>query len=951
MDRNRTLSTLLLFVICLLSNGKSEDDGPVFFEEWENIKGKEIKDLTESDRYPDKANKSGHQTHLGLEKEYFAKRHEMGMRMRTYLMAPLTGKYFFYTACDDTCRLFLSSDDSPANKQVIVNQESYTAINSMAWRSPPQELVAGSLYYMELLYKESDGENYANVSMERPDGKFESPIGEEHLRRNAHRTDRGLVFYEEWSGEGSQISNLTRDKNYPMNATVNGHVTTMQIKNEPFSMRRQYGVRMRAYFLAPLTGSYTFYTTCDDSCQLFLSTDVNPKTKRMIIDQPEKASVNSRKRSSQAQTLVEGKLYYMELLFKAGDDDNHAEVSVLRPDGKREEPLSEGNFRLHARGLDLPGKDCVTEGDENFPNYVNCKRFTQTEKLEVVRSALQELQWKLKNTSNPSETELKETMKTAGRKITFLLEDPRDDPGIPQDPANSNLGWEVTREVEELGGLVAEVANISSPLSVEYPSVILQIKELDEDFTFPDPSQKPSFSSGDEIRIKQASKSGKIVVFSALYKNLESILQRNISSIDGDGDDAKSRYFLNSRIITSFMVPHPPRMDRGGVNIRLDHTQFKGSSHKAAMMCAFWNFSSHGANNSMGSWSSHGCRVDQDSSDANKTACLCDHLTHFAVLMKVTADPEPLPEGHTRALQSITYIGCAMSLIGEMLTVLAITGLRLTRSETNIIHLHLVIALALSQLFFLAGIGATSNKGLCKFIAVALHFFNLVAFCWMLVEGVWLYFMVVRVFDTGYNRIKRYIIAAWTLPVVIVIVTLASSFDGYGTEHSCWLSVERGTIWGFVIPVLIIVLTNGTILGMVVREILQLHTPANADDNKLSTVRSGVKSAMVLLPILGVTWVFGVLAVNSYTLVFQYLFAIFNSMQGFFIFVFHCLLNSEVRKAFYRKKQIWSESHLFHSNSQSPPHKYDSEACKESQSTSMEKRPHSSTSTSKIVLK
>ncbi|EDO32429.1 predicted protein [Nematostella vectensis] len=848
-----------------------QDDGPVFFEEWENIKGKEIKDLTESDRYPDKANKSGYQTHLGLEKEYFAKRHEMGMRMRTYLMAPLTGKYFFYTACDDTCRLFLSSDDSPANKQVIVNQESYTAINSMAWKSPPQELVAGSLYYMELLYKESDGENYANVSMERPDGKFESPIGEEHLRRNAHRTgavvgvvvngldDRGLVFYEEWSGaKGSQISNLTRDKNYPMNATVNGHVTTMQIKKEPFSMRRQYGVRMRAYFLAPLTGSYTFYTTCDDSCQLFLSTDVNPKTKRMIIDQSEKASVNSRKRSSQAQTLIEGKLYYMELLFKAGDDDNHAE-------------------------------------------------------LEVVRSALQELQWKLKNTSNPSETELKETMKTAGRKITFLLEDPRDDPGIPQDPANSNLGWEVTREVEELGGLVAEVANISSPLSVEYPSVILQIKELDEDFTFPDPSQKPSFSSGDEIRIKQASKSGKIVVFSALYKNLESILQRNISSIDGDGDDAKSMYFLNSRIITSSMVPHPPRMDRGGVNIRLDHTQFKGSSDKAAMMCAFWNFSSHGANNSMGSWSSHGCRVDQDSSDANKTACLCDHLTHFAVLMKVTADPEPLPEGHTRALQSITYIGCAMSLIGEMLTVLAITGLRLTRSETNIIHLHLVIALALSQLFFLAGIGATSNK------------------------GVWLYFMVVRVFDTGYNRIKRYIIAAWTLPVVIVIVTLASSFDGYGTEHSCWLSVERGTIWGFVIPVLIIVLTNGTILGMVVREILQLHTPANADDNKLSTVRSGVKSAMVLLPILGVTWVFGVLAVNSYTLVFQYLFAIFNSMQGFFIFVFHCLLNSEVRKAFYRKKQIWSESHLFHSNSQSPPHKYDSEACKESQSTSMEK--------------
>ncbi|CAH1800168.1 unnamed protein product, partial [Owenia fusiformis] len=33
------------------------------------------------------------------------------------------------------------------------------------------------------------------------------------------------------------------------------------------------------------------------------------------------------------------------------------------------------------------------------------------------------------------------------------------------------------------------------------------------------------------------------------------------------------------------------------------------------------------------------------------------------------------------------------------------------------------------------------------------------------------------------------------------------------------------------------------------------------------------------------------------TIIFQYLFAIFNSLQGFFIFLFHCLVSPQVRDA------------------------------------------------------
>lgn len=43
--------------------------------------------------------------------------------------------------------------------------------------------------------------------------------------------------------------------------------------------------------------------------------------------------------------------------------------------------------------------------------------------------------------------------------------------------------------------------------------------------------------------------------------------------------------------------------------------------------------------------------------------------------------------------------------------------------------------------------------------------------------------------------------------------------------------------------------------------------------------RMALKGLVILLPLLGLTWMFGLMSVNSDTIVFQYLFAIFNSLQ------------------------------------------------------------------------
>jgi len=65
--------------------------------------------------------------------------------------------------------------------------------------------------------------------------------------------------------------------------------------------------------------------------------------------------------------------------------------------------------------------------------------------------------------------------------------------------------------------------------------------------------------------------------------------------------------------------------------------------------------------------------------------------------------------------------------------------------------------------------------------------------------------------------------------------------------------------------------------------------------------RTSARVSLVLLPLLGISWFFGVLAVNDHYVVFQYIFTISNSLQGLLIFIFHCIGNSEVRHEFQRK--------------------------------------------------
>ena len=45
-----------------------------------------------------------------------------------------------------------------------------------------------------------------------------------------------------------------------------------------------YLQRIHGWFLPPFTGSYTFFCDCNSYSQLYLSTDIDPENKILIID-------------------------------------------------------------------------------------------------------------------------------------------------------------------------------------------------------------------------------------------------------------------------------------------------------------------------------------------------------------------------------------------------------------------------------------------------------------------------------------------------------------------------------------------------------------------------------------------------------------------------------------------------------------------------------------------
>uniref|UniRef100_A0A8C9KC68 Adhesion G protein-coupled receptor D2 n=1 Tax=Panthera tigris altaica TaxID=74533 RepID=A0A8C9KC68_PANTA len=247
-----------------------------------------------------------------------------------------------------------------------------------------------------------------------------------------------------------------------------------------------------------------------------------------------------------------------------------------------------------------------------------------------------------------------------------------------------------------------------------------------------------------------------------------------------------------------------------------------------------------------GSWATTGCSVATLYRDS--TACFCNHSTNFAVLLQVY-DVQRSPEEES-LLRTLSFVGCGVSFC----------------------------ALATAFLLFLAGrAAATAGLGrdlppsrpqvACVAVTAAMHLLFLVAFSWMLVEGLLLWSKVVAVRMRPGPRMTLYYATGWGVPVAIVAITVAMSPDDYVATGHCWLNVHTDTIWAFVGPVLFVLTANTCILVRVVmvtvssaRRRARMLSPQPCLRQQITIqIWATVKPVLVLLPVLGLTWLVGTL--------------------------------------------------------------------------------------------
>ncbi|KAL9951189.1 hypothetical protein ACROYT_G043809 [Oculina patagonica] len=379
------------------------------------------------------------------------------------------------------------------------------------------------------------------------------------------------------------------------------------------------------------------------------------------------------------------------------------------------------------------------------------------------------------------------------------------------------------------------------------------------------------------------------VVVDIVYKALHELFIRKHSKNHGTGDTRR----LNSPIVAVAMNPKPDVLQE---NVTLIFRHLKIVDDKG--FCVFWN--GFGEESPDG-WSGEGCHA-KSTSNAKETDCSCNHMTHFAVLFDYSDSLEITKKDET-ILRILTYVGLALSITGETLTIISYALLTDVHQPLSQIRMSLAGSLGAGQIIFLVGINATGNQVACVTAAALVQYFLMTAFCWMLVEGIYLYLLVVKVYNIN-NKIAIYHVVSWGIPAVLVAMSLsiAAGKDGiqsFVDDEYCWISSDNNLMWIFVAFVVVIETLNFLILLRVIKE---MATMQSTEDNHIHQIRLGIKACAVMTPLLGITWLFGLL--SPLHKAFVYIFTVFNSIQGFLIFLLHCVRNSQMRDRFKRRLNV-----------------------------------------------
>ena len=115
---------------------------------------------------------------------------------------------------------------------------------------------------------------------------------------------------------------------------------------------------------------------------------------------------------------------------------------------------------------------------------------------------------------------------------------------------------------------------------------------------------------------------------------------------------------------------------------------------------------------------------------------------------------------------------------------------------------------------------------------------------------------------------------------------------------SCFLSPGNPIYFGVLLPVGALLLFNIFIYILVFRRLVcqRVESTLTRQETRAKLVLRQARTMIPISILLGGTWIFGFLAIDIFSVTFQYIFAILNSLIGLAVFIFFVLMRKKGRQ-------------------------------------------------------
>ncbi|KAJ0064549.1 hypothetical protein NL108_009741, partial [Boleophthalmus pectinirostris] len=418
-------------------------------------------------------------------------------------------------------------------------------------------------------------------------------------------------------------------------------------------------------------------------------------------------------------------------------------------------------------------------------------------------------------------------------------------------------------------------------------------KEKEKEVTPPNPGPAPSSASTNQTREYSSSARRSVslseppftIVILLIYKSLGAALPPKYHT-DRRAIRLPRHPVMNSPVVTVSVFNDPSFVTGHLEQPVVLEFRLLETANRSKPLCVQWDHSVQ--SDTGGFWTVRDCMVVYR--NTSHVRCQCHKLGTFGVLMD-SSHREQL-EGDLEILALVSYSSLSLSMLCLLLTVLALSCLRL-KSNTRSIHCNTAAAMFLSELVFLLGVNQTEQQFLCTVVAILLHYFFMSTFAWMFVEGLHIYRMQTEQRNINYGAMRFYYAIGWGVPAIITGLSVGLDPEGYGNPDFCWVSIYDKLIWSFAGPIAIVILKNGAIFMIVAK----MSCNSSQKETKKQPVIATIRSSFLLLLVASSTWFCGLMAVNNSVLAFYYIFNILCLLQGVSVLLIFTVFNAEVQEA------------------------------------------------------